>query len=71
MVTEHDFIAEGRRYAKMQQGKIEAQRAFIRGLEDLEQDAGIVRQQKEVLGEMIKSLDLVLRRLRPVIEKVH
>jgi hypothetical protein len=67
---ERDIIAEGKRYVALQQAKIEAQRIFIRDLESAGKDAGIVRLEKETLGEMIKSLDLVLSRLRPVIERL-
>lgn len=50
--------------------KIAMQHEFIQDLEMLGTDAGICRLEKETLGEMIKSLDLVLNRLRPVIERV-
>jgi hypothetical protein len=67
---EQDVIAEGKRYVATQQAKIATQRQLIQDLEMLGMDAGVVRLEKETLGEMIKSLDLVLSRLRPVIEKV-
>jgi hypothetical protein len=70
MTQEQDIIAEGKRYVATQQSKIAMQREFIQDLEMLGTDAGICRLEKETLGEMIKSLDSVLSRLRPVIERV-
>jgi hypothetical protein len=70
MTTEKEIIAEGKRYVATQQSKIATQRQLIQDLEMFGTDAGIVRLEKETLFEMIKSLDLVLSRLRPVIERV-
>jgi hypothetical protein len=69
-MTEQQVIAEGRRYVRAQQAKIEFQRERIRKLERLGNDAQMVRMEKQTLGAMMKSLDQVLGRLRPVIERV-
>jgi hypothetical protein len=69
MKTEQEIIAEGQRYVRAQQAMIETQRKFIRDLESHGGDAQTVRLEKEALGEMVKSLDLVLSRLRPVIAR--
>jgi hypothetical protein len=67
-MTEQQIIAEGRRYVSTQQAKIEFQRERIRKVERLGQQ--MVRMEKQTLGGMMKSLDQVLGRLRPVIERV-
>jgi hypothetical protein len=69
MTTEQKLIAEGRRYAKAQQAKIEFQRERIRKLESRGYDTDIIRHEKQTLGAMMKSLDSVLSRLRPVIDR--
>jgi hypothetical protein len=51
-------------------GQIKLNAEFVSEFESYGGDAQIVRLEKETLGEMIKSLDLVLSRLRPVIERV-
>jgi hypothetical protein len=68
-MTTDQIIAEGRRYAREQQARIDAQRQFISDLENSGKDTGIVQMEKQNLAEMMKSLDLVLSRLRPVIER--
>jgi hypothetical protein len=68
-MTQEKIIAEGRRYIAAQQAKIQTQREFISELESYGADSQIVRLEKETLGEMMRSLDLVLNRLRPVIER--
>jgi hypothetical protein len=67
---ENEYVAEGKRYVALQQAKIEAQRLFIQDLESAGRDASLVKIEKETLGEMIKSLDLVLNRLRPIIDRI-
>jgi hypothetical protein len=67
-MSEDEIIAEGRRYVAVQQAKIQRQREFIIQLESRGGDAQTVQMQKETLGEMVKSLDLLLNRLRPVID---
>lgn len=68
-MTEEKIVAEGRRYVAAQQAKIQRQREFIIQLESRGGDAQIVQMQKETLGEMVKSLDHVLSRLRPFIDR--
>jgi hypothetical protein len=70
MTTEQKIMGEAQRYLRAQQVKIATQREFIHDLERSGQVTRVVRLEKETLGEMIKSLDLVLCRLRPVIERV-
>jgi hypothetical protein len=67
---ESEYVVEGKRYVALQQAKIEAQRLFIQDLESAGRDAGIVKIENETLSEMIKSLDLVLHRLRPIIDRI-
>jgi hypothetical protein len=69
MTTEQKIVAEARRYARIQQAKIETQREFIRQLESRGGDAQLVRLEKDTLGAMMKSLDTVLRHLRPIIDR--
>jgi hypothetical protein len=68
-MTTDQIIAEGRRYTREQQARIDAQRQFISDLENSGKDTGIIQMEKQNLAEMMKSLDLVLSRLRPVIER--
>jgi hypothetical protein len=69
MTEEESIIAEGRRYVAAQRAKINTQREFIRQLESKGEDPQIVRLEKEILGQMMKSLDSVLNRMRPVIDR--
>ena len=69
MTAEEKIIAEGRRYARAQRAKIDFQRERVRKLESRGYDADIVRLEKQTLGAMMKSLHMVLSRLRPVVEK--
>ena len=70
MTTEQRLVLEGttvRRGTKSE--KIDAQRKFIRDLEMSDQDAEKIWREKRTLGDMVERLDLVLRRLRPVIDQ--
>jgi hypothetical protein len=70
MTTEQRLVLEGQRYVAAQRAKIDAQRKFIRDLEMSDQDAEKIWREKRTLGDMVERLDLVLRRLRPVIDQV-
>jgi hypothetical protein len=69
MTTAKKMIVEGRLYVASQQLKIERQRALIKELETQGADSEMVRVHKDTLREMMNNLDVVLRRLRMIIDQ--
>jgi hypothetical protein len=64
-------IAEFRRYINKKQLEIDLQRSLIDNLEK-QDDARALRDARKSLSEMIKTLDSLLAKLRPVIDhSVH
>jgi hypothetical protein len=63
------MIVEGRLYIAAQQIKIARQQALIRELEIKDGDSHVIRRHKETLRKMMKSLDVVLRQLKLVIDQ--
>jgi hypothetical protein len=69
MTIPQKMIVEGRLYVAAQQLKITRQQALIKELETRDGDSQVIRHHKETLREMMKSLDVVLKQLRLVIDQ--